>query len=589
MATASDRYQPDIVRSIYGDTYSSLMPSLALGYVLLSAFFHDSAFLKEPMDTWWLISAVSYGVNFTVVALWIALHQKPRINYGLWAKRYDAISFITGLSHGYFCTLLDISDESIAMVYLSFILAVSIGSSVSSGLRPSANVCYFTPLYLMAAANFWQSAFFTEFLISAFLSLLLSASFSYKAIRMLKKSIDLRYENLELIEELQEQKFREAQASLDKSRFISAASHDLRQPLQSATFLVAALQNNNPQAEHLGLLEKVSFSLKALSQLLESLMDISVMDSGQSPLNPGMLHLCNMVETEVALFRTQAREKGIVVNCQFDQEMLVYLDPTAVRRIVSNLLDNAIKYTKSGQITIGICQAEEWVHIEVRDTGIGISQEYQAQIFKEFFQVDNPERDRRKGVGLGLSIVKRLVHQLQGEIKLESSVGVGTRVTVSLPRMNCPSVGMAENSLQKDPECTLRDCRVLVVDDDIDVRESLQLLLESWGVYASTTGSISEALTLIDQGVTLDMLLVDYRLRAGETGLLAIDVVREALKKPLLPALIITGDTESKELQALENSGNRYLAKPVGASELKGELVRMKLGLMATSVDFQLV
>jgi CheY-like chemotaxis protein/anti-sigma regulatory factor (Ser/Thr protein kinase) len=310
--------------------------------------------------------------------------------------------------------------------------------------------------------------------------------------------------------------------------------------------------------------------------MLDSLMDISKIDGGTISIQPRCISLLSLIKDEVGLYRPLAQEKKLSLILKSAHDFEIVADPIMIRRVVSNLLDNALKYTQAGSITVSVSKADGYFNIEIVDTGVGISDHDQSLIFKEFFQVNNPERDRRKGVGLGLSIVQRLIDQLDGKITVNSDLGRGTSILVTLPEL----VNLTITNEHLDSKLVafenLADHHILIIDDDIEVRESLELLLEGWGIITICAESIDEAMRKLKKSNTyIDSMIVDYRLRNNETGIEAIKKVRELLNDAQLPALIITGDTAADQLITLKQSGYTYLNKPINAQVLNTHLANM--------------
>ncbi|MFV1874074.1 MAG: ATP-binding protein [Oleiphilus sp.] len=574
MDEAENRYQSDIIRSLYGDAVSSLIPVLALIYILLSVIFYKSPYLIEPMNKWWILSAVAFSVNLSVVFAFIAKAKKGELDYQKWAYRYDAISFITGISHGYFCTMLEIANETVAMSYISFIVAAAIGSSVNAGLRPAAITSYLIPIFIFAGFNFWNSDYFAGFLLTALMGSLLASAFSYKGLNILKKSIDLRFENEELIKELTEQKELERQANLDKSRFISAASHDLRQPLQSTNFMFAALKSKLNTAEQKTFFDKTQNSLDSLNLMIDSLLDISRFDSGTLSIATKKFNVKESLSQEISQHMPEATTKDISIYCKCDESLSICFDPILLRRIISNLIDNAIKHSESQIITIAATATPELLQLTVRDDGIGIPEQHQSEIFKEFYQINNPERDRRKGTGLGLSIISRLIEHLNGEISLESAEGKGTTFKISIPLEKAVADESTSLEIKKSEQNNIVNSRIVVIDDDKDVLESLEMLLEDWGVRTICVSNEAEAMTRIEHlsSPDIDVIIADYRLRNNRTGLEAITAIKAFLGQPTVPTLVITGDTEPEVINTIKASGSSLLSKPISAEALQNKL-----------------
>jgi CheY-like chemotaxis protein len=242
-----------------------------------------------------------------------------------------------------------------------------------------------------------------------------------------------------------------------------------------------------------------------------------------------------------------------------------------LERILINLVANALRYTRSGAVLVGCRRQDDRVRVEVWDTGVGIAPEHQEAVFQEFYQLDNPERDRTKGLGLGLSIAARLARVLGGRIDVRSIPGRGSVFAVDVPRANemreiavvAPRVDVGEG---------LRGARVLIVDDDALVREGLAGLMEQWGCLVLAAGTGEQALAATDQlPERLDAVLCDYRLPGDETGSEVIRKLRERVGAEL-PAALITGDTASERLREARQSGVPLLHKPVQPARLRALL-----------------
>jgi CheY-like chemotaxis protein len=248
----------------------------------------------------------------------------------------------------------------------------------------------------------------------------------------------------------------------------------------------------------------------------------------------------------------------------------------ALGRIARNLIDNAIKYTDAGEISVmtglDTSQTPPVAILKVKDTGKGIPEAEQARIFEEFYQLDNPGRDRSKGVGLGLAIVQRLCELLGAKIQLESRLGEGTEFRVTLPAV----VGTAISRLDEDSVASpvsLEGRRVYVVDDERDIRNSMRALLGIWGVQASTADSVKDAEALFAKAGIPDLLIIDLRLADQEHGShLAARLQRQYGD---FPVLIITGESSSDALREAHESGYALLQKPIAAEVLRREIVRI--------------
>jgi CheY-like chemotaxis protein/anti-sigma regulatory factor (Ser/Thr protein kinase) len=275
--------------------------------------------------------------------------------------------------------------------------------------------------------------------------------------------------------------------------------------------------------------------------------------------------LFNKIESELA---AQADEKGIVYRTR-ETRVAVRSDPSLVELILRNLVSNAIRYTERGGLLVACRQHGKQAVLEVWDTGIGIAPEQQKEVFKEFHQLGNPERDRHKGLGLGLAIAQGLANALKHELSLSSTPHRGSVFRLSLPVSTAPLP--IEPTLTNKRKMQLLNARVLVIDDDEAVLAGMYHLLNDWGCICDMAETIEEAISLAGAH-TPDVIVSDYRLRDLRTGVDAIEAIRNLLEKSL-PALLITGDTAPDRLREAQASGIPLLHKPVLPSHLYRSLV----------------
>jgi PAS domain S-box-containing protein len=351
------------------------------------------------------------------------------------------------------------------------------------------------------------------------------------------------------------------EANRAKSRLLAAASHDLRQPVQTLTLLnQAGLRHAGPNAKLADILRQQQRALDTISQLLASVLDVSKLDSGA--MQPALVD-CAIGEVFDRLrsdFEPQADEKGIGLVVESTSEA-GRTDPELLRRLIGNLLSNAIRYTASGRVHVACRSTGHEIAITVRDTGIGIPSDEVGKIFEEFYQVDHGSQ-RPEGLGLGLSIVKRLASLLGHRIDVESMVGRGTAFTVTLPRV-AVTVTLADAQSER---ATPAKGTILVVDDEVSVAQATSLLLELEGFDVRVANGKEEALQHVASQAP-DVIVSDYHLRGLETGADVVAAVRVRLRRNV-PAIFVTGDT-SKIRNADTKLGNAtLLSKPTRVDEL---------------------
>jgi PAS domain S-box-containing protein len=346
-----------------------------------------------------------------------------------------------------------------------------------------------------------------------------------------------------------------------KSRFLAAASHDLRQPLQTLNLLNRATQRlAAPNDALTALLERQQLALDSMAALLASVLDISKLDSGAVEPRPSASPMEEIFARLRSDFEPQAADKGIELTIERSRE-IAFTDAELLRRLLSNLVSNAIRYTPAGEVRVSCAARGEKLEIEVRDTGIGIPPDQLERVFEEFYQVDRGSQ-RPEGLGLGLSIVQRLAHLLRCEVKLRSTVGTGTTFLVNVDR----SV-LQKSVVEPTTHVESADTgRVLIIDDERAVAEATCLLLELEGYEVSVASSEGEALKRASARPP-DLIVSDFHLRGGETGVGVVTAVRGRLGD-IIPVIFVTGDTAKAALADSKIDNAMLMNKPVRADDL---------------------
>jgi len=324
------------------------------------------------------------------------------------------------------------------------------------------------------------------------------------------------------------------------------------------------------------MVSKLGNSVTGLRSLFDSLLDVSSLDAGIVEVNPVSCSVRHSLDQVTELYKPQASEKGLTLQAQGEDTWL-QTDPVLLQRILANLVSNALIHTDSGSIDLRVQTAPGEVRIEVCDTGKGIAPADQEKIYDEFQQLHNPERDRRKGLGLGLAICKRLADLLNCQLLLNSKIDEGSCFTLVFQR-EVAAANLAEPIIETSKittiESDLSGFEILLIDNETDILEVFSALLTSWGAKKVVAVSDEEAACdAIIEGFKPDIIVSDYRLRQDKTGLQAIDMVSEMLGYAI-PAIVISGDTSPQSLAEFENSGHTVLFKPVPTEKLKYELLQ---------------
>lgn len=367
---------------------------------------------------------------------------------------------------------------------------------------------------------------------------------------------------------LKSAKWHAERANLSKSRFLAAASHDLRQPLQTLSLvreILAKKIKDKKDEEALMLVARLNETADALLGMLDTLLDINQIETGGVRPERVDFPINDLLERLRIEFSFHAQARGLVwhvVPCRLS----VRSDPRLLEQMIRNLLSNAVKHTEHGKILLGCRRRDDKLRIQVWDTGTGIPRDQFRAIFEEFRQLNNPAREHNRGFGLGLSIVQRLGNLLSHSVDVQSRIGKGSVFAVDVP------LGGEQPSLPRRRRSSCmqspgRRARILVVEADPSVREMLALLFTSEGHRAAAVADGKQAVTVARGPMKPDIVVADYSLPNGVTGLQVIARVREALGSEL-PAVILTGDISTDTMREITQRGCVQRYKPVRAEEL---------------------
>lgn len=352
-------------------------------------------------------------------------------------------------------------------------------------------------------------------------------------------------------------------ANRAKSQFLAAASHDLRQPVHAVGLFVGALRMIAMPPEATKLIDHIEASSQALDGLFAALLDISRLDAGTVAVERSAFPAAPMLERIVREHQDEARGKGLRLTL-VETSARLYSDPILIERILRNIVANAVRHSHKGRVLVGCRRKAGGVAIEVLDTGPGIAREHREAIFQEYAQLGNPQRDRAKGLGLGLAIVRRLTNLLGCDLQLRSEVGRGSCFSLTAPLARA-DVSQAATPPVREATAALH---VVVVDDEADVRAAMAALLTAWGHSVHLGGSGAEIIAaLADCPTRPDLILCDFRLRDEETGTDVIEALRCEYNWQI-PAILVTGDTAPERIREASESGLTLLHKPVSSARL---------------------
>ncbi|MCA0870067.1 PAS-domain containing protein [Seohaeicola saemankumensis] len=352
-------------------------------------------------------------------------------------------------------------------------------------------------------------------------------------------------------------------ANASKSRFVAAASHDLLQPLSAAKLYVASLEQDVASPNLHARLEKAGNALISVENILEALLDISKLDSGRAAVHVSPVPLGALMQQLRDEMWPQAQNKGLQLRL-VPTSAVVRSDATYLRRILQNLMSNAIRYTDRGKVLVGVRPRGGSVRLDVWDTGAGIPDHQQDRVFDEFHRL-NATASAADGMGLGLAIVERACRLLKHPLQLQSEFGRGTRVSVDLPLDGRAPTQAARPAT---PEGPLDHRIILLIEDDTDLRHALTLTLEGWGMDVFACASQREALALLDEvDIAPDLMISDYQLEDGQLGTDAIAALRARFGP--LPACLITANRTNAMRDACAESGVTLLHKPLDPGDLR--------------------
>jgi len=376
-----------------------------------------------------------------------------------------------------------------------------------------------------------------------------------------------------------------ARAEAERSRannFVAAISHDLRQPLTTIALKLVSLKSKVPLPEVLNYVHDLQQQTIALQSMIEGTLDLSSLEAGTWRVSVREVAIPNLLGKIVNDVRTYIEADGINLEIElYSLPYVVKTDPKALERILRNLLSNAIRYTPSnnkGKIILKCEVIDTFIEISVIDNGIGIPSNKLDDIFNEYIQLDNPERDRNKGLGLGLSIVKGLASLLSHQLKVESKEGKGSKFSVLVPIVGRIPLELLENTNEiGDPE-DLTDMVVVIVEDDEGPREALRERLIEWGCYVIDGESAKDVIRKLENEETpceLNFIISDYRLRDNKNGIEAIIEIRSRTSASI-PGAIWTAETDPMVLREISNNGLKRFSKPPDEHKLFELLLKFK-------------
>ncbi|MDH3579911.1 MAG: PAS-domain containing protein, partial [Hyphomicrobiales bacterium] len=373
--------------------------------------------------------------------------------------------------------------------------------------------------------------------------------------------------------ELAKAKAKADEANLDKTRFLAAASHDILQPLNAARLYTTSLVERNKRGKDSRLLRNVDASLEAVEDILNALLDISRLDTGAMKPEISVFPVHDLLQQLKLEFAPITEDAGLKLNV-LPSSLYVKSDRRLLRRVLQNLISNAIKYTDTGRVLLGCRRQGDQVKVQIHDTGPGIPESKQDLIFEEFQQLDSNSAGTR-GLGLGLSIVERIGRVLDHPIDLDSTPGKGSVFSVTLPVAD-PVRTLAKQPSRRAPVGDIAGTTVLCIDNEPAILDGMDTLLSNWGCSVITATDSRSAVKAVEAKSTVpDIIVADYHLES-ETGLSAINAIRDFCNFEV-PTVIVTADRSPEVQQKVRDIGLQILRKPIRPAALRAVMAQMRI------------
>jgi signal transduction histidine kinase len=473
--------------------------------------------------------------------------------------------------------LFDAKDHTYNAILMLWFLGLIGGAAVAAAplKRPAVVYCSLSGFSLAIRMGLGPDPIYYGLGFGAAVATLTFIFFGLQTHKLQVSALDLGMRNQALAKDLQRQVEIAQQANREKSRFLAAASHDLRQPLHALSLFGDALRRRFSGTTHSGDFDRLMQSVSALNTSLHAMLDISRLDAGIVPVHMQPVDLNAIFAALRRVYLERAEAKGLDLRFRATDAWIM-ADPHLLQRLLGNLVENAIKYTPKGGVLVGVRRRSHGpyqLQIEVRDSGLGIPAAAHDSVFQEFFQLNNPGRDRVEGLGIGLAIVKRLVSLLQMELALKSEPGCGSTFSIRCIRVDrvrtelpAHTGNLRQSARALEGEKLLRNLKVLVVDDEAAIVEALDSLLSSFGARVMTASTAGGAMAHAKTS-DFDLAIMDYRLGADQTGLELAAQLHDATGRAF-PLLIITGDTNPEEIKRMQSSLMKVCFKPLSTEAL---------------------
>ncbi|MCF7989858.1 MAG: hybrid sensor histidine kinase/response regulator [Thiohalocapsa sp.] len=566
-----DQIQAEHVAKLYDEAAIPIAAHLATALATAALLWHETGFRADPLLGAWLAAMVIACIARAYTLMRYARSPRQQADWRHWRRTGIVYPALFGLIWAAaIMAFFDIDNPTSAMMLTVIPIGIAAAATATNASVPPAFYAVEIPISAALVLVTFGSGTLLGYTIGG-----LTLVTAWLRVRICNgihaaydRSLRIGYENLELRREAE-------RANAAKTRFLAAASHDLRQPIHALGLSFSALSHEVSGERARGLVAQVEGCIAAVTKMLEALLDISKLDAGVVRPEYASVDAGELLRRLEAELSTLAQQTGNRLRLRLPARPLPALrtDPAMLESILRNLIGNALSYTRDGGVLVALRRRAAGVEIAVVDNGIGIAGHQLEEIFTEFRQLHDGRREGNQGLGLGLSIVKRLSALLGCRIQVRSRQGRGScfRLTIpgpllapqAAPAVSGERVGGAVSWLGPA-------ARVLVVDDDALVRDAMAALLSGWGYRVHCAEHLEQALALgAREGY--DVAILDYRLGDGVTGADVLEALQRQRGGPV-PALLVTGDTAPDRLQEAQALGLPLLHKPVKPARLRAAL-----------------
>lgn len=571
----TDAVRAEAIRTLYAQLRNSTAAA-----AIVTLYMAGTALVFTPgrvILIWLAIQLATQVLREVMYAAW-RRRTLPELRLEPWAMTYTGYMALAGLVWGSTIFLFAHPAQPVTVALtLCGLYGISAGSVPGNAYNPPGLYAFIGLIFAAVLARLAATGDLEFVLLGAASAgfALIMIGFCRVQARTVEEGFRIRFENRALREALTVQKAQAEEArqraelaSLAKSQFLAAASHDLRQPLYALGLFSASLDTLQLDAAGRSVVGDIQRSIGTLEQLFDGLLDISRLEAGVVEARPAPVSVDALFDRLSQYHRPVAMERGLDLRFRCNGEW-TWSDAALLEQVLSNLLSNAIRYTRQGAILVAIRRYRGSYCFEIWDTGAGIAAADRARIFDEFVQLGNPERDRRKGLGLGLAIAQRSALLLGSSIAVESRPGRGSRFAIVQPVARAPSVPPFATQVPSVPVGRTPPAQVLIVEDDLEVRHALGDLLARWGVAATLVADADAAVVALSTR-SFGALIADYRLPGSIDGVSLIDRARQ--HAPGMSVALVTGDFDPQLVADAAARAIPLLHKPLRPDRLRALL-----------------